>query len=95
MSEFSVITSQVEDMAARLGTLSTGAAEFSGQVGTHVSAAAQTPADGALGALMGRWAAVLPHFGLAGDRMQTAMRGAAAAYNAADAAVEEAASGPK
>jgi hypothetical protein len=62
-----------------------------GQVGRHTSAAAQTPLDGTLSGLMGDWAAALPHFGLSGKRLQGAMRGAAAAYRAADAAVGDAA----
>ena len=93
MSEFSVITSAVEEMSARLGGLSRGAEELHGQVGTHTSAAAQTPLDGALSGLMGDWAAALPHFGLAGERLQGSMSGAAAAYRAADAAVGDAAGG--
>lgn len=91
MSEFSVVTSAVEEMSARLGNISRDTEELHGQVGTHTSAAAGTSVDGALGGLMGRWGAVLPHFGLSGDRLQAAMRGAASAYRAADAAVENAA----
>lgn len=41
--------------------------------------------------LMDRWAYALPHFALAGDRMVAALRGAATAYGAADAAVGDAA----
>lgn len=93
MSEFSVVTSQIEEMSARLGGLSSDAAELCDQVGRHASAAEQTPIHGAVDGLMGRWAAVLPRFVLAGDRLQGAMRGSAAAYCAADAAVEEAAGG--
>lgn len=93
MSEFSVVTSAVEAMAARLEGISDGVAEYHDQVSTHASAAAQTPVDGALGGLMGHWAAVLPHFGLAGERLQAATRGAAAAYHAADASVADAAGG--
>jgi hypothetical protein len=54
----SVVTSAVEEMSARLGGISGGAAEFHGGVGRHASAAAQTPVDGALGGLMGHWAAM-------------------------------------
>lgn len=93
MSEFSVVTSQIEEMSGRLGGLSRDAADLYDQAGRHASAAAQTPADGALDALMGQWAAVLPRFGLAGERLQSAMSGSAAAYQAADAAVGDAASG--
>ena len=91
MSEFSVVTSMVEGMSARLGVISSDVDELHGQMGAHGSAAAQTPLDGALSGLMGNWAAVLPHFGFAGDRLQGAMRGAAGAYQAADADVGNAA----
>jgi hypothetical protein len=91
MSEFSVVTSMVDGMSARLGVISADVDELHGQASAHVSAAAQTPLHGPLSGLMGDWAAMLPHFGLAGDRLQGAMRGAAGAYRAADAAVGDAA----
>lgn len=93
MSEFSVVTGQIEDMSTRLGTISRDAAELSGQLGRHTTAAAQTRADGALNELMGRWAAALPRYGLSGDRLQASMRGAAAAYGRTDAVVADAAGG--
>ena len=93
MSEFSVVTGVVDDMSTRLGVISPEVAELHGQVGTHSSAAAQTPLHGALSSLMGDWAEALPHFGLSGDRLQAAMRGAAAHYRAADAAVGDVAGG--
>lgn len=93
MSEFSVVTGEIEGMSARLGVISADAAELCGQVGQHAAAAAQTPAAGALNDLMGRWAAALPRYGIAGDRLQAAMRGAAAAYTTADTAVADAAGG--
>ena len=93
MSEFSVVTGAVEDMSTRLGVISPEVAELHGQVGTHSSAAAQTPLHGPLSSLMGDWAAALPHFGLSGERLQAAMQGAAAHYRAADAAVGAAAGG--
>jgi hypothetical protein len=93
MSEFSVVTSTVEEMSARLGSIPADTEEFSGQVGRWSSAAVQTRADGALNELMGRWAMALPRFGLAGVRLQGAMRGAAGAYQAADTAVADAADG--
>ena len=91
MSEFSVITSAVEEMSARLGVISPDTEEIHGQAGAHGTAAAQTPLDGALSGLMGQWSAALPHFALSGARLQGAMQGAAAHYRAADAAVEGAA----
>ena len=93
MSEFSVVTAAIDEASGRLDGISDRAAEFHSQVGIHASAAAQTPVDGSLSSLMGHWAAVLPHFGLAGDRLHAAARGAAAAYRAADAAVGSAAGG--
>jgi hypothetical protein len=93
MSEFSVVTSAVDEMSTRLGVISQDTTELHGQVGAHASAAAQTPLDGVLSGLMGNWAAALPHFGLSGERLQAAMSGAAAHYRAADAAVEGAAGG--
>ena len=72
MSEISVITGAIEDMAGRIDGISPGAGALHGQVQTHSTAAADTPAHDALSGLMGHWAAVLPHFGLAGDRLSAA-----------------------
>ena len=91
MSEISVITGAIEDMAGRIDGISPGAGALHGQVQTHSTAAADTPAHDALSGLMGHWAAVLPHFGLAGDRLSAAMRGAARVYQQSDAAVGRAA----
>ncbi len=93
MSEFSVVTSEIEGMSGRLGVISQDAAELYGMAGQHASAAAQTSAAGAMNELMGRWASALPRFGLAGDRLQAAMRGAAGAYDLADTVVADAAGG--
>ncbi len=90
MSEFSVITSAIEDMAGRLTGIADGAEGWHGQVSTHASAAAQTPAHDAVSGLMARWAATLPHFGLAGERLRLAMHGAARVYEESDAAVARA-----
>jgi hypothetical protein len=91
MSEISVITGAIEDMAGRIDGISPGVGALHGQVHTHSTAAADTPAHDALSGLMGHWAAVLPHFGLAGDRLSAAMRGAARVYQQSDAAVGRAA----
>jgi hypothetical protein len=91
MSEFSVVTSEIEGMSGRLGVISQDAADLCGAAGQHASAAAQTGADGALNELMGRWAVALPRFGLSGDRLQAAMRGAATAYATTDAGIGDAA----
>lgn len=93
MSEFCVVTDEIQTMSTRLGVIPSDVEEITRQMGPHAAAAAQTCADGAMGELMGRWAAVLPQFGLSGGRLQAAMGGAAAAYDTTDAVVADAASG--
>jgi uncharacterized protein YukE len=88
--QIEVITAAIEDMAGRLGGIAPGTSEFHGQVVRHTSAAAQTPAHEAVSGLMARWAAALPRFAEAGDRLQAAMHGAARVYAQADAAVASA-----
>ncbi|HEY1567064.1 MAG TPA: hypothetical protein VGF68_08610 [Solirubrobacteraceae bacterium] len=91
MSEISVITGAIEEMAGRMDGIAPGTGALHGQVQTHTTAAADTPAHDALSGLMGHWATFLPHFGLAGDRLSAAMRGAAHVYQQSDAAVGRAA----
>jgi hypothetical protein len=91
MSSFSVVTTQIEGMSGRLGTISSDTADLCGRIGGHISAAANTSASGALDDLMGRWATTLPHFGLAGSQLQSSMRSAAATYVAADSDIANAA----
>lgn len=91
VSEIQVVTAAIEEMAGRLSGIAPGAREFHGRVTTHAAAAANTPAHGAVGGLMGRWAAALPQFAEAGERLQAAMHGAARAYAESDAAVAGAA----
>jgi hypothetical protein len=91
MSELSVITGAIEEMAGRMDGISPGTGALHGQVHAHASAAADTSAHDALNGLMGHWAAVLPHFGSAGERLSAAMRGAARVYEQSDTAVERAA----
>jgi len=91
MSQIQVVTAAIEDMAGRLSGISPRAGEFHGQVGTHATAAADTPAHEAMSGLMARWAAALPRFAEAGDRLQAAMHGAARAYAQSDQAVGAAA----
>lgn len=95
MSQIEVVTAAIEDMAGRLSAVATGSGEFHGQVVTHATAAANTPADEAMGGLMARWATALPRFAEAGDRLQAAMHGAARAYAESDAAVAAAAENGK
>lgn len=91
MSQIHVVTAAIEDMAGRLSGIATGANEFHGQTGRHATAAANTPAHEAVSGLMGRWAAALPRFAQAGERLEAAMHGAARAYAQSDAAVAAAA----
>jgi hypothetical protein len=94
MSEFSVITGAIEEMAGRMDVISPDTDALHGQIQVHASAAADTPAHGAVSGLMIHWATVLPHFGLAGERLSAAMRGAARVYQQSDAAVGRAATDP-
>jgi len=91
MSEISVITGAIEEIAGRMDGISPGTGALHGQIQGHASAAADTPAHEALSGLMDHWAAVLPHFALSGDRLSAAMRGAARVYDQSDAAVGRAA----
>jgi uncharacterized protein YukE len=91
MSQIDVVTAAIEDMAGRLSGIGPGTRDFDGQVTRHSSAAADTPAHGAVSGLMASWATALPRFAEAGDRLQAAMHGAARAYAQSDAAVTVAA----
>lgn len=91
MSQIEVVTAAIEEMAGRLSGIAPGTGEFHGQVVTHATAAADTPAHEAMSGLMARWAAALPQFAEAGGRLQAAMHGAARAYATSDAAVAAAA----
>ncbi len=87
MSQIDVVTAAIEEMAGRLGGIAPGTGEFHGRVSTHATAAANTPAHEAVSGLMARWAAALPVFAEAGQRLQSAMHGAARVYAQSDAAV--------
>ena len=91
MSQIDVVTIVIEDMAGRLSGIGPGTRDFHGQVTSHTSAGADTPAHGAVSGLMARWATSLPQFAEAGDRLQAAMHGAARAYAQSDAAITAAA----
>ena len=91
MSQIEVVTAAIEEMAGRLSGIAPGSSEFHGQVITHATAAANTPAHEAMSGLMARWATALPQFAQAGERLQAAMHGAARAYAKSDAAVAAAA----
>jgi len=87
VSQIDVVTAAIEEMAGRLGGIAPGTGEFHGQVSTHATAAANTPAHEAVSGLMAHWAAALPVFAEAGQRLQGAMHGAARVYAQSDAAV--------
>lgn len=91
MSHIEVVSAAIEDMAGRLGGIAPGSRDFHGQIATHAAAAADTSAHEAMSGLMARWAAALPRFAEAGDRLQAAMHGAARAYAESDVAVAAAA----
>jgi uncharacterized protein YukE len=91
VSQIEVITAAIEEMAGHLSGIAPGARDYHGQVTTHATAAANTPAHGAMSGLMARWATALPRFAEAGERLEAAMHGAAQAYARSDAAVSAAA----
>jgi uncharacterized protein YukE len=91
VAQIDVVTAAIEEMAGRLSGISPQTGEFHGQVTTHATAAASTPAHAAMSGLMARWATALPQFAEAGERLEAAMHGAALAYAKSDAAVAAAA----
>jgi uncharacterized protein YukE len=91
VSQIEVVTAAIQEMAGRLSGISPQTSELHGQVTTHSTAAANTPAHEAMSGLMARWATALPQFAEAGERLETAMHGAARAYAKSDAAVAAAA----
>jgi hypothetical protein len=91
MSEFSVVSDAVAAAGTRLGSISTGIDEIHGRLGGQSGAAAGTPADGAIEAMLARWSAVLPQFGRAGDSLSGAVSEAVHSYLGTDAAVAAAA----
>jgi hypothetical protein len=84
MSEFLVAPEEVIAASARLGAISGGVEELSGYLGGCAGAAAQTPAEGAFDRMLARFSSVLPHLGIAGERLSEAVAGAAAGYRASD-----------
>jgi hypothetical protein len=87
MSELSVVTAAVADAGVRLAAVSPGIDEVHGRICGCSGAAAGTHAEGAVEALLSHWATVLPHFGLAGDRLANAVSVAAQGYELSDAAI--------
>jgi uncharacterized protein YukE len=91
VSQIEVVTAAIQEMAGRLSGISPQTSELHGQVTTHATAAANTPAHEAMSGLMACWATALPQFAEAGERLEAAMHGAARAYAKSDAAVAAAA----
>lgn len=89
MSTFRVTTAAVNDAAHRIGGISGHVLELHGRLDQHQSAGHGTPAGASLTAVIGRWAATLPTFALAGDHLAGAVGGAAAAYQNSDNAVAD------
>jgi hypothetical protein len=84
-----VVPAAVSDAAGRLSAISPAMQDAAGRVGGHAGAATGTPAEGAIGELVGRWAAVLPHFALSGETLSAAVATAAVAYAGVDASVAD------
>jgi hypothetical protein len=93
MSAFRVTPEAVLEVAGRLGAISGGVDELHSRLSPHAAAGTGTPADGAIAALAGHWAQVLPVFSLAGDHLSRAVGGAASAYRGSDTAIGDACGG--
>jgi hypothetical protein len=84
MSEFLVTPEDVIAASGRLSAIGTGVEELCGYVRGCAGAAAATPAEGAFDGMLAHFSSVLPHFGLAGDRLTQAVAGAGAGYQTSD-----------
>jgi hypothetical protein len=89
MPEFLVDPDAVADASLRLGAVASGFADVLGRVGYHASAAAGTPAAGAVDDLLGHFSEVLPQFAAAGAHLSGAVGAAASDYRKTDSAVAE------
>ncbi len=95
MSKLQVTPEAVAEVSGRLSGISGHVQELHGQLAGHAEAAHGTPAEGAVGSLMGHWAQMLPLYALAGDRLAGAVGGAAEGYRRSDGAVADAAAASK
>jgi hypothetical protein len=84
MSEFLVAPEDVIAAAGRLGAISGGVDDLCGHLRGCAGAAAHTPAEGAFDAMLAHFSSVLPHFGMAGERLSQAVAGAGAGYVSTD-----------
>ncbi|HWF74441.1 MAG TPA: hypothetical protein VG186_13920 [Solirubrobacteraceae bacterium] len=87
MSEFVVTPEDVIAASGRLSAIRVGVQELCGYVRGCAGAAAGTPAEAAVEDLLRSFAAVLPHFGLAGEHLGGAVAGAGAGYARTDSEV--------
>ena len=93
MSEFLVTPEDVIAASGRLSVIGGGVEELCGHLQSCAGAAAGTPAEAAFEGMLGRFSAVLPHFGLAGEHLGLAVAGAGAEYSRSDLEVAEACDG--
>jgi hypothetical protein len=84
MSEFLVTPEEVIAAAGKLGAISSGVEELCGHLSVCAGAAAQTPAEGAFDEMLVHFSSVLPHFGIAGERLSEAVAGAGESYQSSD-----------
>jgi hypothetical protein len=84
MSEFSVAPEHLIAAAGRLSAISGDVEDSCLGLRGCSGAAAGTPAEGAFEGLLGHFSAVLPHFGLAGERLGAAVTGAGSGYARSD-----------
>lgn len=93
MSSFHVVPGAVNGAGARLSPIAGEVLTAHGALGGCSGAAAGTPGADAFEALLGHWAAALPHFALSGATLSAAVSDAAESYGATDAGIGIAAQG--
>jgi citrate lyase beta subunit len=84
MSEFRVTPEDVAAASGRLTAIRCEVDELYGHLSGCTSAAAGTPTERAFDDLHGHFAAMLPHFGLAGEQLGVAVAGAGRSYSSCD-----------
>jgi uncharacterized protein YukE len=93
MSQVHVTPEQVVQSASRLSGISSQIREVHGTAGAHVGAAAGTRGDAAVQSSFAHWAAALPQYAEAADRLLVAMAVAGTGYRVTDDGVGEACAG--
>ncbi len=84
MSELLVTPEDLVAASAQLTAIGCEVDELHGHLTRCASAAAGTPTEGAFDDLLGHFSAMLPHFGLAGERLGAAVAGAGMSYSSCD-----------